>query len=166
MSSQGDQRPARRARRAAGLGASAGLATLVGRDCNAVADGFELDGQFGAPPPLDISSTGPIKQGAVVITNADGKELRRIAIPEGASAATIAWDGKDASGQPVPAGSYKIAVDAGTSASTITSRWQGRVDSVELTTAGPRLRMGGVLISPSDIRTIGTPTTTTLPQPF
>ncbi|MEJ7603818.1 MAG: flagellar hook capping FlgD N-terminal domain-containing protein, partial [Kofleriaceae bacterium] len=32
--------------------ASAGLATLVGRDCNAVAAGFELDGQGGAPPPL------------------------------------------------------------------------------------------------------------------
>ncbi|MEJ7600374.1 MAG: FlgD immunoglobulin-like domain containing protein, partial [Kofleriaceae bacterium] len=146
--------------------ASAGLATLVGRDCNAVAAGFELDGLGGAPPPLDISSTSPIKQGAVVITNADGKELRRIPIPEGASKATIAWDGKDASGQPVPAGSYKIAVEAGpggsTSASTITSRWQGRVDSVELTTSGPRLRIGGVLISPSDIRTIGTPTTNPL----
>jgi flagellar basal-body rod modification protein FlgD len=138
--------------------ASAGLATLVGRDCTAIADKFELDGKGGAPPPLEISSTSPIKQGAVVITNADGKELRRIPIPEGTSTASIAWDGKDASGQPVPAGSYTIAVDA-PSSSTITSRWQGRVDAVELTSTGPRLRMGGLLVAPSEIRTIGTPTT-------
>lgn len=139
--------------------ASAGLATLVGRDCTAVASSFELDGKGGAPPPLEVSSTSPIKQGAVVITNADGKELRRIPIPEGSTSASIAWDGKDSSGQPVPAGSYTVAVDAGKSASTITSSWQGRVDAVELTSSGPRLRMGGLLVAPSEIRTIGTSTT-------
>ena len=142
--------------------ASAGLATLVGRDCTAVADKFEIDGKGGAPPPLEVSSTSPIKQGAVVITNADGKELRRIPIPEGSTSASIAWDGKDSSGQPVPAGSYTVAVDAGKSASTVTSRWQGRVDAVELTSDGPRLRMGGLLVAPSEIRTIGTST----PNPF
>ena len=37
----------------------------------------------------------------------------------------------------------------------ITSQWHGRVDAVELTADGPRLRMGGVLLAPGDVRTIG-----------
>jgi flagellar basal-body rod modification protein FlgD len=134
--------------------ASASLSTLVGRTCNANAESFQLD-HVGAVPPIEVSATGPMKGASVVITNADGKELRRIQIPDGASTSTLVWDGKDASGNPVAPGSYKISVDSGSTASTITSRWQGRIDAVELTPDGPRLRIGGVLIAPGDIRTIG-----------
>jgi flagellar basal-body rod modification protein FlgD len=134
--------------------ASASLSNLVGRECNAATGAFTLD-KGGVTPPIDVSATGPMKGAAIVITNADGKELRRIAIPDGATASTVAWDGKDASGNPVAPGNYKISVDAGSTGSTITSKWHGRVDAVELTPDGPRLRMGGVLIAPGDIRMIG-----------
>lgn len=133
--------------------ASASLSNLVGRECNAATGAFTLD--KGGTPPIEVTATGPMKGAAIVITNADGKELRRIAIPDGATASTVAWDGKDASGHPVAPGSYKISVDAGSTGSTIVSKWHGRVDAVELTPDGPRLRMGGVLIAPGDIRTIG-----------
>jgi flagellar basal-body rod modification protein FlgD len=134
--------------------ASAGLATLVGRDCGAAANVFRFEG--GTPPPLSIESPSPMKGASVVIKDANGKELRRIAIPDGAKANVVAWDGKDANGRPLIPGNYEISVDPGSSASAITAQWQGRVEAVELTADGPRLRIGGVLLSPGDIRTIGT----------
>ncbi|NVB77782.1 MAG: flagellar hook assembly protein FlgD [Kofleriaceae bacterium] len=135
--------------------ANANLASLVGRDCNATAAGFSIDEAGGTPPPLDVKTATPTKDAAIVITDANGKEIRRIPIPDGSTQASVAWDGKDANGQPVKPGSYSISVDAGKSASTINASWHGRVDSLELTAEGPRLRIGGVLIAPGDIHTIG-----------
>lgn len=144
--------------------ASASLANLVGRTCNAATGAFTLD-KGGSVPPIEVSAGGPMKGAAVVITDAGGKELRRIAIPDGASASTVAWDGKDASGKPVAPGTYQISVEPGATGSTITSKWHGRVDAVELTADGPRLRMGGVLIAPGDIRTIGAQPESPVPAP-
>ncbi|MCX5742161.1 MAG: hypothetical protein NT062_06665 [Proteobacteria bacterium] len=135
--------------------ASASLSNLVGRDCQGVAGDFTIDRPGTPPPPLDLTATGPMKGASVVITGADGKELRRIPIADGTTSTTVAWDGRDTSGQLVPAGSYKIAVDPGATTASIQSRWHGSIDAIELTPDGPRLRMGGVLIAPSDIRTIG-----------
>jgi len=135
--------------------ASAGLSALIGRDCNANVGTFSIDTQGGAPPPIDVSSTTATKGAALVITGADGKEIRRIAIPDGTTRGTIAWDGLDANGKPVAAGTYSMSVAAGTTTSTVNAQWHARVDAVELTPDGPRLRMGDVLLAPGDIRTIG-----------
>ena len=135
--------------------ASASLSSLVGRTCDAAADNFEIVRGGGTPPPLAVTSESPMKGASIVIEDANGKELRRIAIPDGSRDAAVAWDGKDASGNAVAPGNYKITVDAGQSASAIDTRWRGRVDAVELTADGPRLRMAGVLLAPADIRTIG-----------
>lgn len=135
--------------------ANASLSSLVGRECNATAGVFEMSATGGLPPALDISSNTPLKGAAVVIKDANGKEIRRIPLADGAKAASIAWDGKDANGVPVAPGSYEVSVDAGQSASTVTPQWHGSVDAVELTDNGPRLRMGNLLLAPGDIRTIG-----------
>jgi flagellar basal-body rod modification protein FlgD len=132
---------------------SATLSNLVGRDCNVAAGDFQLD--HGAAPPIQVSSTSAMKAASVVITDDSGKELRRIAVPAGATSAELTWDGKTAAGTPAPPGAYHVTVDAGTTTGTITSQWHGRVDAVELTSDGPRLRMGGVLLAPGDVRTIG-----------
>ena len=132
---------------------SASLSNLVGRDCNVAAGDFQLD--HGTAPPIQVTSTSAMKGASVVITDDSGKELRRIAVPAGATSAQIAWDGKTAAGTPAAPGTYHVTVDAGTTTGTITSQWHGRVDAVELTPDGPRLRMGGVLLAPGDVRTIG-----------
>jgi len=100
----------------------------------------------------------------VVITDDAGKELRRIAVPSGVSSAQIAWDGMTAAGAPAPPGSYKITVEPGTTTGTITSQWHGPIDAVELTSDGPRLRMGAVLLVPGAIRTIGLTNTSQNPS--
>jgi flagellar basal-body rod modification protein FlgD len=133
---------------------SASLSSLVGRDCNATAAEFQLD-RSSAVPTIQLSATGALKGVTVVISDDSGKELRRIAVPSGGSSADIAWDGKTASGAPAAPGRYRVTVEPGTTSGTITSQWHGRVDAVELTPDGPRLRMGGVLLTPGDIRTIG-----------
>jgi flagellar basal-body rod modification protein FlgD len=136
--------------------ANANLSSLVGRDCAATVGSFAIDAQGGAPPPVTLTTASPTQGASIVITDGNGKEIRKIAVPDGSSSGTqIAWDGKDANGQPVPPGAYSMTVDKGTSPSSITASWTGRVDAVELTANGPRLRMGGVLLTPGDIHTIG-----------
>lgn len=141
--------------------ASAGLASLVGRSCSATAGSFSLDGNATPPPPLSVSSSSPMKGAAVVISDADGKEIRRIPIADGAKTAEVQWDGKSSTGAAMVAGNYTVSVDGGASASSVSAQWQGRVDAVELTGDGPRLRLGGLLVAPGDIRTIGTTSSTT-----
>ena len=133
---------------------SASLSTLVGRTCDAAAGDFTLE-RGATVPPLAIDSSGPMKGASVVITDANGNEVRRIPIPEGTTSTQIAWDGTNASGTQVPPGSYHVKIDAGTTPTSINSSWHGRIDAVELTADGPRLRMGGVLFAPGDVRSIG-----------
>ena len=135
--------------------ASAGMATLVGRTCQATADSFTIDATGGAPPPLAVTSSGPTTGASIVIKNAKGDTVRTIAVPDGTTDRTLAWDGKDDHGRPVPPGGYQITIDQGKTSAAITAKWSGRVDAVELTSDGPRLRMGDVLLTPSDISTIG-----------
>ncbi len=136
--------------------ANANLASLVGRDCNATVGKFSVDSTGGAPPPMTVASANGTKGASMVITDANGKEVRRIPIPDGTTSASLAWDGKDTNGATVAKGSYSMTVDKGASTSDITASWTGRVDAVELTANGPRLRIGGVLLAPGDIHTIGT----------
>jgi len=142
--------------------ASAGLSSLIGRDCDASVGVFSMDPKLGGlPPPIDVASTSPTKGASLVIKDADGKEIRKIAIPDGTTKGTVAWDGLDANGKPVAAGNYVMSVDQGTGTSAPTAQWHASIDSVELTPEGPRLRMGSVLIVPGDIRTIGSSSSTT-----
>jgi flagellar basal-body rod modification protein FlgD len=138
--------------------ASASLANLVGRTCDAKVAAFQLDGKGGAPPPIEISSASPLAGASLVIKDADGKEIRRVPLADGAKTQAVAWDGKDANGNSVPAGAYSMEVEAGKTTSAIEAAWSGRIDSVELTSSGPRLRMAGVLLSPADITSFGATT--------
>ena len=138
---------------------SASLSSLIGRDCNASAADFQLD-RAGSVPPLQLTSTTTLDGASLVITDDGGKEVRRIAVPGGGSSAQITWDGATASGAPAAAGTYHVTVEPGKTTGTITTQWHGPVDAVELANGTPQLRIGGVLLAPSTIQTIG-PTTTT-----
>jgi len=133
---------------------NAGLSSLVGRTCRAAAAEFDLD-RGGAVPALAVSSPGVMKGAVAVILDDAGKEVRRLAIADGTQGAELAWDGKTATGAPAAPGHYRVEIAPGSSGAAITAQWRGRVDAVELTETGSRLRMGGVLLAPSDVRTIG-----------
>jgi flagellar basal-body rod modification protein FlgD len=133
---------------------SAGLTNLVGREVTADASILTLDG---APPPIQLASDKAIAAGEVVIKNAEGQEVRRISVGPGTSPQALAWDGKDAHGVALPPGSYSIEVTA-TSADgaplTVRPQVRGVVDALELTANGPRLHVGGGIVSPADVTTI------------
>lgn len=134
--------------------ANASLSTMVGRDCNAATGNFTLD-KGGSVPPIQVDSTTAMSGASVVITDSSGKEVQRIPITAGATSTSITWDGNGANGTAAPPGSYSISVDAGKTTGTITSQWHGRVDAIELSNGSAQLRMGGVLLAPASIQTIG-----------
>ena len=138
--------------------ANAGLSSLVGRDCNATAGNFSIDATGGTPPPLNVTSPSGTAGASIVISDANGKEIRRIPIADGTTSAQMQWDGKDSTGAQAKAGAYSMTIEQGKSPSSVSASWTGRVDAVELTGDGPRLRMGGVLLTPGDIHTIGNET--------
>jgi flagellar basal-body rod modification protein FlgD len=133
---------------------SASLSNLVGRTCSAAVGDISID-RKGTPPPLQVTSDSPTVGASITITDANGKQVRKIAIPDGSTSTTLAWDGNTDAGTAAPAGDYKVSIDAGKNTATVSAQWQGRVDGIELTSTGARLRMGDVLIAPADVRTIG-----------
>jgi flagellar basal-body rod modification protein FlgD len=133
--------------------ASAGMSSLIGRDCTAAAAGFQLD--RGSVPPIQLTSTSAMNGASVVISDASGKEIRRIPIPAGATSTQVSWDGNTAAGTAAAPGSYNLSIDAGTTTGAITSQWHGRIDAVELGNGTTQLRMGGLLLAPGAIQTIG-----------
>jgi flagellar basal-body rod modification protein FlgD len=137
--------------------ANASLSSLVGRQCSATVGDVNVE-DSSKIPPINVSSPSAINNASIVIKDANGKEIRRIAIP--ATGGNVPWDGKDANGALVPPGAYNVSVDSGTSTSTVNAVWQDRVSSVELGTTGSRLKMDGITISPSSITSIGATTTT------
>jgi len=131
---------------------NANLATLVGRQCDVNVGGIHME-PTGSPPPIDLSATGSMKGASIVVTDSNGNEVQRIAIPDGAS--SVSWNGNNKNGVRVPQGDYTVSIDQGTSTASITAQWHGEVDSVEMTANGARLRMGGILVTPADISSIG-----------
>ena len=57
-----------------------------------------------------MSSSSAISNASIVIKDANGKEIRRIAIP--ATGGTVQWDGRDANGAMVQPGAYNVSVDS------------------------------------------------------
>jgi flagellar basal-body rod modification protein FlgD len=137
--------------------ANASLSSLVGRQCSATVGDVNVE-DSSKIPPINVSSSSAINNASIVIKDANGKEIRRIAIP--ATGGNVQWDGKDANGAMVPPGAYNVSVDSGTSTSTVNAAWQDRISSVELGTTGSRLQMDGITISPSSITSIGATNTT------
>ncbi|MEO8551867.1 MAG: flagellar hook assembly protein FlgD [Kofleriaceae bacterium] len=132
--------------------ANAALSSLVGRQCNASLGDTHVENP-NQIPPIEVSASGPIQGASIVVTDANGKEIRRIPVPSQGGA--VQWDGKDASGNIVKPGDYNVAVDSGAASMDITANWQSKIDSVELSTTGSRLKMGGITLSPASITSIG-----------
>jgi flagellar basal-body rod modification protein FlgD len=132
--------------------ANASLSSLVGRTCDAGLGSVTIDDSTKIPP-INVSSTGPISGASVVVTDANGKQVANLPIP--ANGGTVQWNGLDSSGNPVAAGNYTVTVSSGSTVNPITANWHDNIDSVQLTGSGSELRMGGILVTPSDITSIG-----------
>ena len=92
----------------------------------------------------------------MVIHGPSGAVVRRVPITPGPPP-TAVWDGRDASGAPVTAGSYTVDVPApGLDGAPVTAqpRFATTVDAVEFTAGGQRLHLGHARVSPGAVITI------------
>lgn len=118
--------------------------SFIGKDV--LAKGSQLPMTAGAQTTVNYSLPQAVDQVSVVITDAAGRTVRTLT--GGASAAgqsSVAWDGKDAGGQPVSAGTYRFSVTGTAAGQSVTGTplMLGRVDSVRVDGTTPVLTMNG-----------------------
>ena len=132
--------------------ANASLSSLVGRTCDAGLGSVQITDPTSIPP-IDVSSTGAMSGASITVTDSNGNQVASIPIP--ANGGAVQWNGKNAAGVPVAPGTYTLSVNSGTTTTPITANWNATVSAVQLTTSGTLLQMGGILVAPGDITTIG-----------
>jgi flagellar basal-body rod modification protein FlgD len=137
----------------------ASLTDVVGHGVSANADAIRWDPAQGPMPPLVAELGGGASKVEVVITDSEGKEVRRLSL--GAHAAgemSVPWDGTDQKGRPLPAGDYHISIEAsgeGGAPVSAHARLRGQVSALVFgKDGGNRFRIGGVEIAPADIVSI------------
>jgi flagellar basal-body rod modification protein FlgD len=139
--------------------ARASLTYVVGHGVTAAADTLRYDPGRGPMPPLVAELGAGAQKVEVVVTDAEGREVRRI--PLGAHAAgqvNVPWDGTDRAGRPLPPGEYHIAVEASGEAGAPVlahARLRGVASALVFgADGGNRFRIGGVEVMPADIVSI------------
>ena len=131
---------------------------LVGKKIEADASSVRLE-SAGNVPPLQLELDRASTKTTAIIRDASGKEVRRVDL--GARAAgklPMGWDGGGPGGTALPAGSYTIeieAVDASGAAVGSSTRLSGTVDAVNFADDGTQLRVGNIVLNPSDISSVG-----------
>jgi flagellar basal-body rod modification protein FlgD len=144
--------------------ANASLSNLVGRTCDAgvgavtVTDSTQI-------PPISVSSTGAMSGASITVTNSSGQQVASLPVP--ANGGTVTWNGQSSAGVQVPPGSYTFAVSSGSTTTPISANFVDTISTVDLTSTGSLLQMGGIQVAPNAITSIGavpaasTPITTT-----
>jgi flagellar basal-body rod modification protein FlgD len=136
---------------AAAIGAQA--VGFVGRTVTARGDGFHLDGAGGATLSYDLA--GDASQATLTVTDSAGRtvatrELGALARGRG----SVAFDGRDRDGNPLPAGDYRFrmdARDAGGATVQVTLLTRGIVEAVVYSGGAPTLKIGGREVSLGDV---------------
>jgi flagellar basal-body rod modification protein FlgD len=132
---------------------SSQLATtsLVGRSVTYLTDtvawtgsgSVSLQGSLAAPAEVTVQ-----------IRDSTGKLVRTLALgTRSAGALELAWDGRDQSGNPVPAGTYSVSATAGIGdgAVSLPLRGSGLVRGVTFEGGAPLLLIGGSRVRMSDV---------------
>lgn len=104
----------------------------------------------------DRAGTATIK-----VRDKNGAVMNTYSITLAGGGQSFTWDGKTASGSPAPDGTYSITAegtDADKKALSITSEIEGRVDSVDLTTTPPTLKIGSTTVSLNAVKSVAAST--------
>jgi flagellar basal-body rod modification protein FlgD len=137
------------------LNASASLSAVsfIGKEVTAYGSGVSLTS--GEDARISYTTPYATEQLTVTIKDAKGNVVRTLTQPQGtAGEGSILWDGKDASGNQLPAGVYTAdvtGVNTDGSVFTCTPLVKGKVDGVSYAGSLPVLTIGGVEVSFSNI---------------
>ena len=126
-------------------------ASLVGREVLVPSAKLALGEEGGANGVVAAPGSGVVD---FEITDGNGQVVRRLSIPaEKSGEVAFAWDGADAAGNRLPAGSYGITAkytDAKGEVGQLSTYVQARVDSVTLGSDGMYLDLPGLGTAPID----------------
>lgn len=127
-------------------------ASLVGKNVKVSGSSFNLKSGQASTMALDLSSAANV---TLTVRDANGNAVS--ILPQGhlsRGANTLAWDGRDASGNPMPDGAYKVDItatgDDGKAVTFQTSQIM-KVDSVTFKDSGIYLASGSSVFSLADV---------------
>lgn len=130
--------------------------SFIGKTVTSNGNSVPFDGT--TPAQLQFSFTLPVNSGSVTIRDASGNVVRSMPLSATPSGNTsIQWEGQDAQGNLLPAGSYSFSVSgiqgdgSPLSASTYTT---GKVDGVSLANGNAVLTIGKTSIALADVISI------------
>lgn len=131
---------------------------LVGHTIEANASTIGLTGT-GAMPQIDLNLDKASSKTTAIIRDASGAEVRRIDLgARGAGKAALGWDGTGTGGTQLPKGNYTIeieALDAAGNAIGSSTGLRGVVDAVNFSDDGTQIRIGSIVLNPSDVSSVG-----------
>ncbi len=136
--------------------ARAGLTGVVGQTITAQTTSVTVGAT--APPALSAHLSGAAAKVDAVVTDSSGKEVRRFSLGAASGGdVVIPWDGNDAAGKPLAAGTYKIEIQAtGANGAVPASAVEtGRVTALEFQSGKAMYRIGAASVDPADIIRIG-----------
>ena len=127
--------------------------SFIGKDVVAVGDQLNVKG--GTATPLNYQLGSAANSVVLQVVNSTGSVVRSLTLgPTAAGTGQVAWDGKDASGLPVPDGTYQLKVAAtDTSGSQVSASplMTGIVDGVDMNGTSPVLTMGGLSVDLANV---------------
>lgn len=138
---------------------NASLASFVGKTGTFAGNAFTVTGKGDGMPALGLDLGQSASKVSVVIRDANGQQVKAINLgPQSAGRVTVPWDGKtDLHGELVQ-GTYTVEVSAtgtdGKSSVTSTTLMSGPIQAIDFIDGSPRLRLGAVSASPSEILSI------------
>ncbi|HEY3304602.1 MAG TPA: flagellar hook capping FlgD N-terminal domain-containing protein [Candidatus Binatia bacterium] len=133
-----------------------GAVSLIGKEI--IAEGNQIVLASGTQPTISYSLGAPAARVVINIKDDKGNTVRTIQTGnQGAGNQTAVWDGKDSTGNALPAGVYSIEVtafDAAGKSVAATTRTRGVVTGVSLDGGELLLEIGGIKIPLGAVRGI------------
>jgi len=134
--------------------ATASAVNYIGRTVAATSDSVGLQNSTAA---INYALDNDVAATSITISDASGHPVRTLTGETGQGAHTITWDGKDANGNQLKDGTYKMAITATNSdqsAANAEIGISGVVTGVGLVNDEPQLAIGGVTVPMSKVLSV------------
>jgi len=141
------------------------IAQMVGSSVTVNGTQVTLDGS-GKGAAIGFSLQSPSTSTTINVLDAEGNVIRKIDVGgKGTGLSKYTWDGKSDAGVMMPAGSYKVTVEAAAANGakiSVTQNVTGTVKSIAFDKGYPELQLdNGLAVPVSDLLRVNAPTTTT-----
>jgi flagellar basal-body rod modification protein FlgD len=127
------------------------IVSLVGKEATVKGDIVTLNGQ-GSIVPIAFTLSDAATEATVLIRDANGRNVRTIQVPaKAAGTVSVQWNGQSDSGNPQPAGPYKVTITAKNADGgpvSLTQQSSGRIDSVSFERGFPVIHLDSGVAAP------------------